>query len=260
FRAYPYRVRNRKWTLSRLPVDVVLARDLSKLGRSAQMSFEKFEHPSSAVTRSAGAVAGAWHEEELEVFVSLDQRIDHLERRGGIDVPIQPAEDEKELPLEPMRLCHVRLLLVMRPDGPSHPELVPPDLVHAVVEATAIGYRRIVEVAVGEERTERVLSAGRPAEDAHASDVHPRSLRRRGTHPRDAVREAGVADVLPADIVESLRAVRGSHTVDPHDDESTIGDRALARALAEGFRHMSAVRPGVDLLDHRIAKRRVEVA
>ena len=37
---------------------------------------------------------------------------------------------------------------VFRPDGPAHPLLVPPDLVHAVVVAAAVGDGHLVEIAV----------------------------------------------------------------------------------------------------------------
>src|SRR5207244_3985668 len=101
-------------------------------------------------------------------------------------------------------VCHVRLLGVMRADGVAHPELVPPDLVHAVVVASAERGGGLVEIAMCLERPQRALSAGRPAVDADARQVHVRVLRRRGLDPRDAIREAGIAEVLAANIMKSL--------------------------------------------------------
>ena len=46
--------------------------------------------------------------------------------------------------------------------------------------------------------------------------------------PEDAVGKAGVAEVLPADVVERLGAVGRAHAVDLHDDEAQLGQRLLA--------------------------------
>ena len=80
-----------------------------------------------------------------------------------------------------------------------------------------------------------------------------------GLHPEDAVGEAGVAQVLPADVVERLRPPVRPHAVDLHDDEAQLGQRLRPMKRRERLGHERALRPGVDLLDHRVLLRRVEV-
>ena len=49
------------------------------------------------------------------------------------------------------------------------------------------------------------------------------------------------------------------HAVDLHDDEAELGQRLRPVERRERLGHERALRPGVDLLDHRILLRRVEV-
>src|SRR6185503_17016430 len=94
--------------------------------------------------------------------------------------------------------------LVLLADGPAHPQLVPPDLVHAVVVAAAVGDGDLVEVVVVDQRPHRILPAGAAAVDADAAEVHPRPRFGGGLDPELAVGETGIGEVLPAHVVERL--------------------------------------------------------
>src|SRR5205823_5978632 len=83
----------------------------------------------------------------------------------------------------------------------------------------------LVELRMEEQSAGRVLPARRAAVDADASDVVERILLGDRLMPQDAVRKAGVLEVLPADIVKGLRAVGGPHAVDLHDDEAEVSKR-----------------------------------
>src|SRR6266404_1691226 len=52
--------------------------------------------------------------------------------------------------------------------------------------------------------------------------------------PQDPVREAGILEVFPADIVERLGTIGSPHAVDLHDDEAQFrqGREALARSVS----------------------------
>src|SRR5205814_745475 len=117
----------------------------------------------------------------------------------------------------------------VRADGVAHPQLVPPDLVHAVVVTATVRGRGLVEVAVEEQGPQRVLAAGRAAVDADARQVEVRVFRGRRLQPQDTVGETRVAEVLPADVVKRLRPVRRAHAVDLHGDEAQL--RNLLRAV-----------------------------
>ena len=59
-----------------------------------------------AVLASAGVVRAGDHE-QVEHLVRLNQRIDDLHRRGGIDVGIHLADDEQQLALQQVCVVHV---------------------------------------------------------------------------------------------------------------------------------------------------------
>ena len=61
-----------------------------------------------------------------------------------------------------MRALHIGLLLVMRSNRPPHPKFIPPDLVHAIVMATTIGYAHLVKFTVIEQAPERILPPAEP--------------------------------------------------------------------------------------------------
>src|SRR5439155_21620417 len=111
-----------------------------------------------------------------------------------------------------------------------------------------------------EEAAERILSARRSAVDPDARDVVERIFRRDRLVPEDAIGEAGVAEILPGDVVECLRSIRRAHAVNLHDDEPELGLRLHLVVGEERLRHERALRPRVDVLDDGILLRRVETA
>ena len=82
----------------------------------------------------------------------------------------------RSLPRSLWALVTFELAAYSGPTGQPIHGLVPPDLVHAVVVAAAVGDGRLVEVAVEEQRPERVLAARRAAVDAHPGQVQRRVL------------------------------------------------------------------------------------
>src|SRR5262245_13860569 len=98
----------------------------------------------------------------------------------------------------------------------------------------------------------RVLAASGAAVDADATDVVPRVLRGDRLVPQDAVGQAGVLEVFPADVVKGLGTVRCAHAVHLYDDEAQIGQRGEAALTAERFRHERALWASIDLLDHGV--------
>src|SRR5262249_10253239 len=140
----------------------------------------------------------------------------------------------------------------------THPCLVPPDLVHAVVVAARVRHGDIVELWVEEDRARRVLSAGGCAVDADTRDVVPRVLLVDRLVPEDAIGKAGVGNVFPRVIVERLRAIARTHAIDLHEDETDLRERYEALTAAPRLRNKRAVWPRVDLLDDRVLLFRVE--
>ncbi len=208
---------------------------------------------------SPGTVAGAGHHQQIEILARLDEGVDHLHRRGGIDVAVHLADDQEQFAAQLVGVGHIGLLGVMRADRPAHPQFVPPDLIHAVVMAAAIRHGHFVKVGMEQNATERILAAGRAAEDADAAKVHVWILRRGCLHPQDAIGEAGVAEVLAANVMERLGTIVRAHAVDLHDDEPQLGEALMPVEGTEVLRHERALRPGVDLLDHGIFLVGIEV-
>ena len=102
----------------------------------------------AAVFRPGGSVAGARDDEEVEVFVGFDEGVDYLHRGGGIDVGIEFADDEEKLAFHAVGLGGVRGSFVVFPEWVAHPLFVPPDLVHGIVVATAVGDGNFVKIVV----------------------------------------------------------------------------------------------------------------
>src|SRR5262249_13534574 len=58
--------------------------------------------------RAAVCVVRAWYYQQIERLVRLDQRIDDLQGRRGIDVRIELANDEQQVTLQLRRVVDVR--------------------------------------------------------------------------------------------------------------------------------------------------------
>src|SRR5438105_836704 len=101
----------------------------------------------------------------------------------------------------------------------AHPLLVPRGLVHAVVMAAARRHGGFVKVAVEEQRPGGTLPASRVTVDARAAGVVITVRRRGRLVPEDAIREAGIFEVVPADIVKRFGTIGGAHAVNLHDDK-----------------------------------------
>ena len=106
-------------------------------------------------------VVGARNHEQIEGLVGFDQRVHDLHRRRRIDVRVQLTDDEQQIALQLRRVVDVRRRGVLWTERPSHPLLVPPDLVHSVVVAPAGRHRGLVELRM-EEHARRASSARRP--------------------------------------------------------------------------------------------------
>ena len=117
----------------------------------------------------------------------------------------------------------------------------------------------LVEFGMEQHAGGRVLAAGRGAVDADAAEVVPRILLGDGLVPEDAIGEAGVLEVVPADVVKRLGAIGRPHAVDLHDDETQVGQRREPADRAERLGNERALRAGVDLLDDRVFLGRIEV-
>ena len=85
----------------------------------------------------AHGVALAGEEDELKVLVGLDERIHYLHRRGGVYIVVHLAHDKHQRTAQQVSILHIAALLVLVTHGVAQPLLVPPDLVHAVVVASA---------------------------------------------------------------------------------------------------------------------------
>src|SRR5690606_24607531 len=117
---------------------------LPKSSRPAEMTSEEIHPPPLRVAFLAGPVVASGHGKELEVLVSRDEGIDHLIGGRRVHVRIDFADGEKQGALEFGGMGDVRVVPVVGTDGPTHPLLVPPDLVHAVVVAAAVRCGRLV--------------------------------------------------------------------------------------------------------------------
>ena len=85
--------------------------------RPQQMADEEVAHPPLAVG-APHPVVGVGDDEQLEIFVGLDQRIDQPHRRLRRDVRVHLADDQEQLALEPVGVVDVgRLAAYQGPTG-----------------------------------------------------------------------------------------------------------------------------------------------
>ncbi len=118
--------------------------------------------------------------------------------------------------------------------------------------AATVSNADLVELGVHQHPAHRILATGGATIDTYTGKVHRRILRCSRFDPGDAVREACIAEVLPADIVESLGTLAGSHTIDLHHDEAQVCNRLQAIERPKLLWHMGIVRSGIDLFNDRI--------
>ena len=181
-----------------------------------------------AVGGFGSAVVGAGDDEHFKIFAGFFEGVDDLHGGGGIDVVIEFADHEQEFALEFMGVHDVGAADVTIIDGPAHPLFIPPDFVHAVVMAAAIGDGDFIKISVIEEGAQGVLAASGAAVDADAGEVHFKVLGGGGFDPENAVGEAGIGEVFPADVMEFFGAVAGAHAVHLDDNEAEFGNFLLA--------------------------------
>ena len=116
--------------------------------------------------------------------------------------------------LQPVRVVDIRRGGVLRADRPAHPLLVPAYFIHAVVITAGIRHTGGVNLRMKQQRRYRTLATGRSPINAHAcGHIVPGELLSRGLMPQNSVRETGIGQILPGDIMKGFRAVAGAHTV-----------------------------------------------
>jgi len=103
--------------------------------------------------------------------------------------------------------------------------------------AAAGGNPNLVELRMEKEPPQSVLATGRVSVDSHSRDVIIGILSGHGLVPQNPVWKASIAQVLPADIMEGLGPVTGTHAVYLYDDESHLGQCLHAIAGAERLGH-----------------------
>ena len=203
--------------------------------------------------RAAEAVCLARQVKLFEVLVRFHQGADNLQGGSRIDVVVQFAVDQEQLAFQAVSIVDIGGGAIRGVDRIAHPLFVPPDFIHPVVMATAKGDRNLIEIVMEQQSRHRILTSGRPAIDAGTIQIHVLVLRTCRFHPGDTIRETGIFQVLPAYIMESLRAVGCPHPVDRNDDEAEFyqfGDQMMGRL--EILIHMRIVRAGLDKLYDRI--------
>src|ERR1051326_2208813 len=113
------------------------------------------------VVGAARAMSATGDKEQIEFFISLDERVGHLQRRGRIHICVHLAQYQQQLPLQLGSVVHIGGRRVLRTERPAHPLLVPPDLVHAIVMTSAVGHSYLVELGMEQQASKRVLSSRR---------------------------------------------------------------------------------------------------
>lgn len=208
----------------------------------------------------AHGVMDARKDDEFEVLAGTDEGISDLHGAGRIDIVVKFTNDEHQRALELRSVVDIAALYVRGVNGISHPLLIPPDLVHAVVMAAARGIGSLVEVAMQEDGGSGLLTTCGSTEDTYVVGIHKGVFLGSGTNPSLAVGEASILEVLIAHLLELLATPRGAHAVELYDDETKLSQWGhIPVEGLEGLRRIGIARTGIDVLDDGVFLRRVEI-
>lgn len=123
------------------------------------MAFEVVDSFATHVRFFAAAMAAIGDHDEVEVFVGFDEVVDDLVGGGGVYVGVHFSDGQEEVAGEVVNMGAIGVFDVGFVDGPIEPLFIPPDFVHAVVMATAVGDGDFVKIAMVEEGCGGGLSA-----------------------------------------------------------------------------------------------------
>src|ERR1035438_7628162 len=139
--------------------------------------------------------------------------------------------------------------------------LAPIVLVLAVVVVAGLRDPDLEEVRIAEHGIRRGVTAAGVSPDARPFNVDPGKPPRQLLHAAHLVGQRIVAHVAVIGVVEALRALRVSHAIDRHDDESQFGERLrlAARRLERPAAYAAALRSRINVVDDGILFPRVEV-
>ena len=216
--------------------------------------------------RLVEAVGAVGSPHQVVVLVGLGELVDQLDRHGGVHVVVHVAVHQEELALQ---LRHVGLVgfvgeVARARRRVGHQQslvlLGPVDVVARVVVVAGARHGHLVEVRVLEHGVGGGESAARVAVDAHPLQVHERVAGGQLLDRRHVVGQSVVVEVAVVDIVKRLRAMRRAHVVQLDHDEAQLGQReVLAAGLERPRAHAADLRTGVDVVDHRVQARLVQV-
>ena len=201
-------------------------------------SARRNRHGGGARSRAERAVARAGKDDEVEILVGLDQGVDHLHRRGRIDVVVQFADGQQELALQLVgvgRRSNSRRTPA-RPASPSTPRSTR----SCPCDCRGSRSRRRPPCRSRREKEApraRFVRRRRAAVDPDARQVH------RGSCAAAAAFIQSIRSGKPASprffqqtSWNALRPPVGPHAVDLHDDEPELRQRLLpGEAAANGL-------------------------
>ena len=170
-------------------------------------------------------VAHAGQDHQLEILARFYQCVGHLHGGCRVHVVVHLAHNEHQRAREQMGVVHIRVAAVSLIHRITHPQLVPPYLVHPVVVASARRVGSLVELRMEQYGGHGLLSAGRASEYSDARGIHARISFGSRLYPRHVVGQARILQVLVAHFLKLLRAERRRHAVNLHHDESQFGKR-----------------------------------
>ena len=118
----------------------------------------------------------------------------------------------------------------------------------------------LVEVAMQEHGGSTLLSASRTTEDTHVVGIHIGIFLCRSLDPQFAVGEAGILQVLVANLLKLLASVGSAHGIELHHDEAEFGKgRGCPVVGLEVLGRIGVAGTGIDIFDDGIFLLRVEV-
>ena len=167
------------------------------------MADKKVPSLDAAIGATVGMVR-ARQGEEFEDLAGLNECVGYAIGRLRWYIVIGLSYHQQEGAAQLPCVGHVGLFIVVFSNGVAHPLFVPPLFVDTIVVTAAGGDGGLIKVAVEEEAAEGILAARGGAIEPDPGGVNIGVLGSQGLYPEDPVGEAGVGNVLPADVVKGF--------------------------------------------------------
>src|SRR5229473_4888324 len=159
------------WT-SKSGFAVLVDFKIARWGYSEKISNEIVPAPTGQIQIATFSMIHVGNNEHVEVLVSFHEGISEAHRLDDVDIIINVAVFDQQVPLKPVRHGDVRLFGIIGTDWESLVEFVPPGLVQSRVVISGDRDTDLIEIGKYQHGMGGAVSSGRGPEDSDTRRIH----------------------------------------------------------------------------------------